>query len=237
MSLVPETIAGTGFQAEVIRTDRVKTASIRLEAGKVSVVVPRSTPTERIESLLRAKDRWIREKLLLHREHAPSRPKEYVSGEAFAYLGKHYRLKVEAGGTGGAKLRNGYLCVGVPSSVKNREASIRQALEAWYRQHALAKLEEKTARYAKLIGVEPQSVAIKTFRGRWGSCSRDGKLVFNWMIIVAPHRIVDYVVVHELCHLRHHDHSPVFWRCVEGAIPDYRVCRAWLKANARRLEL
>jgi predicted metal-dependent hydrolase len=76
---------------------------------------------------------------------------------------------------------------------------------------------------------------VKYFKARWGSCSTHGDITFNWRIIMAPHRIVDYVVVHELAHLKHHDHSPRFWKGVETVIPDYRECREWLKNYGQML--
>ena len=89
----------------------------------------------------------------------------------------------------------------------------------------------------KSTGVEPASAGIKTFKSRWGSCSTCGDITFNWKIIIAPNRIVDYVVVHELCQLKRHDHSPVFWKCVERVVLDYKECKFWLKQNGNGLEI
>jgi predicted metal-dependent hydrolase len=237
MSQAAEVVHGKGFDAEVIRTARRKTATVKVVEGKVSVVVPRSTSTDKVEALVSKKTRWIREKLLLHREHQPAKPKEYVSGECFSYLGRNYRLKVEAGPVQSVKLKNGRLVVQVPPSVQKRDQYVQSALTDWYRMHALERLQEKVSRYAKVVGGCPTSVGIKTFSGRWGSCSSKGDMLFNWKIVLAPNRIVDYVVVHELCHLHHHDHSPEFWRCVERLFPDYAECKEWLKVHGRRLQV
>ena len=109
MNGATEVITGKGFQAEVIRTDRRKTATVKVEEGRVAVVVPRSTTKVTVEELVARKTRWIREKLLLHRDHQPPKTKEYVSGECFTYLGRNYRLKVETGPGKSVKLRNGRL--------------------------------------------------------------------------------------------------------------------------------
>ena len=232
-----EVIHGKGFKVEVIRTDRRKTATVKVVDGKVSVVVPRSTSTDRVEALVTRKARWIREKLALQRAHPPPKPKEYVSGECFTYLGRNYRLKVESGPARSVKLKGGRLVMQVPPSVQKRDQYILDALTEWYREHALQKLQEKVQRYARVIRVSPSSVGIKTFSGRWGSCSTKGRMVFNWKIIIAPNHIVDDVVVHELCHLHHHNHSPEFWKCVERVFPDYGEAREWLKVNGRMLSL
>lgn len=237
MTQAAEIIQGKGFQAEVIRTNRRKTASVKVVEGRVAVVVPRFTTKARVEELVAKKSRWIREKLLLQREHRAPKPKEYVSGECFTYLGRNYRLTIETGPTKSVKLKNGRLVVQVPPSVQKREQYVQTALVEWYREHALEKLTEKVERYAKVVRATPSSLGVKPFKGRWGSCSSKGHVQFNWKIIIAPNRIVDYVVVHELCHLVHHNHSPEYWKCVERVFPDYRECREWLKVNGRRLEI
>ena len=114
---------------------------------------------------------------------------------------------------------------------------VKDSLTSWYKQRAEIKLNEKAKRYAKQIGVEYKTVGIKSYKSRWGSCSVDGDIDFNWKIIMAPNRIVDYVVVHELCHLKHHDHSPQFWQAVEQVLPDYAERKEWLKENGLVLEI
>ncbi len=187
--------------------------------------------TDKVEALVTKKTRWILKKLLFQRDRRPPKPKEYVSGESFSYLGGNYRLKVESGPFEYVTLKSGKLTVHVPSRVRKRDRYIRNALVGWYREHALNMLQDKVARYSKVVGVVPSSVGIKTFKSRWGSCSSNGHIQFNWKIIIAPNPIVDYVVVHELCHLRHHNHSPDFWKCVEWVLADYRERKDWLRAN------
>ena len=121
--------------------------------------------------------------------------------------------------------------------MRNNPGKVRDALTRWYRTHAEQKLQEKVERYAGVIGVSPAAVGFRTFKSRWGSCDSRGLVQFNWKIIIAPNRIVDYLVVHELCHLKQHNHSPRFWKCVESVFPGYRECREWLKQNGRLLQI
>lgn len=114
---------------------------------------------------------------------------------------------------------------------------IKNELSNWYREHALKKLIDKAHRYTNKIGVNPSQIDIKDYKSRWGGCSHDGVVSFNWHIIMAPNRIVDYVVVHELCHLIHHDHSEKYWKLVERVFPDWRECKQWLKVNGKALTL
>ena len=234
MMSVSEYRDGNGFIAEIIRTSRRKTASIRVEEGAVSVVVPASISVEKIDQLLVSKRLWIKEKMALQRALAPVTDKQFVSGEAFPYLGRNYRLKVEQGSFVPVKLLQGQLVVQTPEG-SQQPHMIRNALVRWYKRQALQKMRDKVKRYAPMVGVKPAGVAIKSFKSRWGSCTVKGELEFNWRIMFAPNRMVDYVVVHELCHLIHYDHSPDFWSEVWRVMPDYQECRNWLKENSEGL--
>jgi predicted metal-dependent hydrolase len=118
---------------------------------------------------------------------------------------------------------------------EQRQARIQHYLQSWYRARALERLQEKTSRYAQQIGVAPAGVSVRAFRSRWGSCTKRGQLVFNWAIIKAPHSIVDYVVIHELCHLIHPNHSKEFWQVVGRHDADFAAHRQWLKERGEGL--
>lgn len=223
-----EYISGNGYVAEVIRTARIKSARLQVEDGVVSIAVPKALEAERIEQLLKDKHRWIKEKLYLHQQQQPAPKREMLSGEAFPYLGRNYRLKITTGKLQPVKLLQGRLQVVVPKAMRH-DHIIRDMLTHWYRLQAETRFKEKVKRYASIVGVEPTDVSVKTFKSRWGSCNIKGEIQFHWKVIMAPHRIIDYVVVHELCHLKHHDHSPAFWKSVEKIVPDYLECKAWLK--------
>lgn len=228
---------GFEFPVEVIRTDRKKSASIYLDGEGIKVRVPEGLSDSRVRDLIEKKSPWIKRKLREAELTVPPRPKEFVSGETFSYLGRNYRLKVLPGGKPSLKLRGGYLEATISGSPKIREEEVRSLLVGWYQKHAQERLEEKTHRYAKILQVEPKCVSVKDYKSQWGSCSTTGNLSYNWRIVMAPHRIVDYVVVHELCHLLEHNHSPDYWRHVERIVPDFKECREWLRRNYERLRL
>jgi len=229
------------FEYEVIRRPRRKTASISVKPDSaVVIIVPDKLPQDRIDQIIRSKARWIRSKLRFNEEVLERhRPKEYVSGEAFAYLGRNYRLKVVEGEAGQASLSRGRMVVRLPSGLsgQEREQAIIGQLTAWYQAHALKRLREKVERLAGRLGAAPSEVGIKFYRGRWGSCHKDGRVYFNWRIIMAPHSVVDYVVAHELCHLVHHNHSAAYWKLVESVMPDYQEAKAWLKVSGQGLRV
>jgi predicted metal-dependent hydrolase len=231
-----EYIEQRGYVAEIIRRPRTKTARLQVDDGVVSIVVPQELPQTRIKKILTEKNRWIKEKLYLHQQAMPVSGKEFISGEAFPYLGRNYRLKIETGEFAPVKLTQGRLVVTLPTQSTSL-TFIRTALIQWYQHQALIRFNEKVNRYANIMGVSPKSVSIKNFKSRWGSCTAKGEIQFHWKVILAPHRIVDYVVIHELCHLKHHDHSPAFWKSVECYVPDYMACKVWLKTVGSRFDV
>ena len=111
----------------------------------------------------------------------------------------------------------------------------KERLEARYREAAREVIEKRVAYFHQLTGGDYTGISIRSQKTRWGSCSATGTLSFNWRLILAPPIILDYVVVHELCHLHHMDHSPAFWADVERVMPDYKIRRKWLKAHSAEL--
>jgi len=228
------------FDYEVIRRPRRKTACIRVRDHAVAVIVPARLPDKQIEQMVLSKKRWILGKLRQQRElQARHQPRRYINGEAFAYLGRNYRLHVVPGKRKTACLNRGCMSVHIPTGLDpvKREQHIISQLSAWYQQRALDHLQQKSARYAARLRVAPSYIGVKSYRRRWGSCHIDGRVYFNWRIIMAPHFVVDYVVVHELCHLMHHNHSPAYWNLVANIMPGYREAKNWLKLNGHTLDV
>ena len=222
---------GFPFQVEVIRTNRKKSASIRLSDDLVRVSVPSTLTDNRIRDLVRKRTSWIKKKLQEQSDLPRLTPKEFVSGEAVTYLGKNYRLKILKGDYPSVRMHRGYLEVTTLKDDTDPRTSIRLLLTDWYKSHAEKRLIEKTQRFSKVIGAEPKSICVKDYKSRWGSCSAQGDVSYNWRIVLAPHSIVDYVVVHELCHMLEHNHSSKYWKHVERHVPKWRECREWLKHN------
>ncbi len=234
MTAIPEEVLG--LRVEVVRSIR-RTAAIHIVGSDLQVRVPEHLEDERVAAILQQKRPWIRGKVAELKRVSPYRSKELVSGESFPYLGRHYRLKVQEGHQVGVCLSGGYLKATIRPTEQGeqREIRIQQYLQCWYRSRALQRLQEKTTRYAQLIGVSPTGVSVRSFRSRWGSCDKRGQLTFNWNIVKAPHSIVDYVVIHELCHILYPNHSKDFWRIVGRHDQQFATHKGWLKTNSRNL--
>ncbi|MDX8411177.1 MAG: SprT family zinc-dependent metalloprotease, partial [Mariprofundaceae bacterium] len=212
----------------MIRRPRRKTACIRVRDHAVAVIVPGGLPRKQIEQMVLSKRQWIVSKLRQQRElRASHQPRQYANGEAFAYLGRNYRLRIASGKRKPACLNHGRMTVHIPAGLKTeeREQEIIRQLSAWYQKHALTHLQDKSAQFAARLAVAPNHIGIKSYRRRWGSCHIDGRIYFNWRIIMAPHFVVDYVVAHELCHLVQHNHSPAYWNLLASLMPDYRSAK------------
>jgi len=234
MTAIPEEVLG--LRVEVVRSVR-RTAALHIIGSDLQVRVPEHVGDERVAAFLQRKRPWIRSKVAEIRLLPPPRNKELVSGESFPYLGRHYRLKIQEGHQVGVCLSGGYLKATIRPTEQGeqREARIQQYLQNWYRSRALERLKEKANRYSQQIGVTPAGVSVRNFKSRWGSCDKKGQVVFNWNIIKAPHAIADYVVVHELCHLIHPNHSKEFWQLVGRHDSAYAEHRQWLKERGEAL--
>ena len=212
---------------------RKKTVAVTVEAaGVVVLVAPEDFPTSRLDAVVRRKAPWIVRRL--RRPQARdglAAPREFVSGESLRYLGRHYRLKVDprpADQTVDAKLRGGWLHVPAPAGPEQK-AQVRAALVSWFRRHAAERLPDRVAAWHPRTGVAMPRVVIADQQKRWGSCDRHGTLRINWRIIQAPMRLVDYVVVHELVHLRHRGHGRDYWQALGRVMPDYERRREDLR--------
>jgi predicted metal-dependent hydrolase len=231
---VKELIHNPNFDCTVIRRDRKRTASIQVSpANEISIIIPKDLADEKIKSLIKRKTPWILSKIKFNQEvKYPHKAKEFVNGEAFQYLGRNYRLKVMSGEKEGVDLKNGRLNVRISQgNSDSNDEKLKSLLTDWYIRNAEKKLKERILRFADRIGVSVTGIKLKSLKQRWGSCSKDGSIVFNWKIIIAPIAIVDYVVAHELCHMRYHDHSKEFWNLMQRVMPDYREKKEWLRVN------
>jgi predicted metal-dependent hydrolase len=215
---------------KIIRSKR-KTYEIRiLPNGDLEVRVPKSATKAQVEQLLAHKAAWIEAKLaLVQQRQAP--PRRFQAGETFLYLGTAYPLLIQPSVKKPLQFQDGFIL---------SEAALPTAaavLEKWYRQQARRVLEERVSFWAARYGLSPAGVSINAARTRWGSCGARGTLNFTWRLVMAPLAVIDYVVVHELAHLKERNHSARFWEEVERMMPGYSQHRQWLKQHGHTLSL
>lgn len=221
------------IQYQVLRRPRrKKTVEITVDSpGIVTVAAPVETSSKHIEATVRKRAKWI----LRHHgttDQGPPR-RRFVSGESLQYLGRSVRLTVRSTDAKavGIRFHHWQFDVEVPSSLSGdeRREAARTAFERWYRERAAQKLPDRVDRVAGLLGVRPKEILIRDQRKRWASCAPDGTLRFNWRVIMAAPALIDYLVAHELAHLKVRSHSSGYWAVVAQAIPDYQRRREQLR--------
>lgn len=218
---------------------RRKTLAIQVKAPScVTVIAPAGMRKEAILQAVQGKSKWIVKKLLEIAEMQRRKgTREYVNGESFLYLGRNYSLQIEhdeLAHVPEVKLLRGKLVVRI---LTRDEESIKKALQRWYQGKAVEKIWERVNYFQDQFDVKPAKVIVKEQQKRWGSCSAKGNLLFNWKTIMAPSSVVDYIVVHEMCHLVHLNHSKQFWQLVKTILPDYEVRRKALRDNGMMYDL
>jgi len=206
------------------------------------VVAPVSMDDNEIILLVEKKRNWIFEKFETFQRLAQIKvERELISGEKLLFRGEDYPLKIidVEGRIPSVNLKDGQLWVSINRDVpsEKRREIVRKKLEQWYKSKAKELIYERLALFTDKIGVKVNTVRFKNQKTRWGSCSQRGNLNFNWKLVMAPTDIVDYVVVHELCHFIQMNHSKEFWQLVGNQIPDHNERRKWLKENGVKLIL
>ncbi|GAV19812.1 hypothetical protein MMIC_P0770 [Mariprofundus micogutta] len=223
------------YDYRIVRKTNRKTTSIIIKANnEIEVRAPTRMPQQLIERFVQSKHAWIEKKLLFNRDHRTEYiPKSFTHGELFLLLGRTYRLKLETGKRS-VQTEADKLLVSHPSP---QPENLRRQLTRWYRQQAEITFTQRSRIISELIGKQAKSIGIKAYKSRWGSCHADGRIYYNWRLIMAPEWVIDYVVVHELCHLIHHNHSKAYWQLVESIAPDFRKAKSWLNTNGVSLDL
>lgn len=238
MHVIPygdETIRFT-LRRQPARTTR--TIAIHVEPdGRVIVDAPESAQLSKVLEAVRKRSRWISSHLgAVQVRLANVLPREYVSGETCLYLGRRYLLKVVMHGemASGARMRGAYLEVVVP---ERELATVRAQLDGWFRLRAREVFSERLRAIASSLPwvktLPP--VRLQRMKVQWGSCSPSGRLTLNPLLVKAPRECVDYVMLHELCHLRHHNHSKDFYKVLDRYMPRWREIKDRLDGMAERI--
>ena len=219
-----------------VKIDKIiksKRKTIGLEVtpdAKIIVHSPKNATKRQINDAIEKKSAWILEKqqLVLNRRNQ-NPAKRCEDGETFLLFSKPLTLIFDDS-SDCVTVRGEYLSV--PARMR---ANAQSAITAWYKAQALTVIRERADFYAAFAGVSYKSLKITSALKRWGSCSGSGRLCFTWRLAMAPVEMIDYVVVHELSHILHHDHSKAFWSSVENFMPDYKVRREWFRENSALL--
>ncbi len=214
----------------IIRSKR-KTMAIHItKDAQVQVRAPLQLSEHEIDNFVQSKEKWITKHLKIREQLLKKRLEFTLNyGDSVLLRGKDYKIKAVEGKYGGFDGESFYL----PPNLSNE--NIKYTVIQIYKLLAKNILTQKVVSFAKVMNVTPTAVKINNAKTRWGSCSSKGSLNFSWRLLMGSDDIIDYVVVHELSHLKEHNHSDKFWAVVENVLPDYKIRQERLKALQGRL--
>jgi predicted metal-dependent hydrolase len=236
------TVGSTGIDYVLRRSAAATRARITVTPDAVEVVVPATATDDEIAAVLHRRRGWLFEQTRHMAELSSASPVvvRFVSGAKIPYRGRLMRLRVEPSDSMLVEVsyRNGFV-VGCPRAVPEaaRDDLIEDALRLWFRKRLRQDVADLVRRHGEPNGLEPRDIQIKDQKHIWGSCGLDRVVNLNWHLVFAPRTVLEYAVVHELCHLRHRTHDGAFWGLVATILPDWEARKAWLDHNEHFLTL
>jgi len=222
-------------------SNRRKTIAIAVDSNGVSVTAPTNTSPEKIDSAVHLKAPWIRNQLNHFNEMDEGIHKRlFLSGEKLPYLGRQYRLKIEKMESilhPSIRFHQGMFIGQVPYDIpeKSHRDILFPLYEQWVKKKGELFVKTRIERFTIKFSEKPVAVKIKDQNQRWGSCTPGGQILINWRILLAPASVVDYVLAHELVHLKHMNHSNEFWETLNMLMSNYDEKKEWLRINGRTL--
>ena len=243
INMEPLIMVNPEIKCEVRRSTRAKRLNLKVVLDKVRVSVPPGASYADAKAFVESKRDWIVKHVEACRSQNLKPARKYETGEHLPYLGHNFPLVVQRVRTNGPRVKVKFADEGfwleLPADIPPEEYSsvAREALVKWYRQQAGKIFRSRLDYYVGRMGLQYQRLSIREQKTRWGSCSSKKNINLNWRIILAPEKVLDYLMVHELAHLKQMNHSPAFWNLVESHIPDYRTWRKWLKDNSSSLNI
>ena len=223
------------FNISINRTNRLKTVSLKVKNQEVVLSVPKFVTDSEIDNIIERKINWIRNKLAIEKTNNFNIKRKYENGEKFLYFGSEYSLKIKHSNSDNVYLDNNIMIVEVKNNSK--AVHIRNILNNWYIAESKKYLIKTTNYYEVLIGVSVNKLIFGKYKSKWGSCNSKKTISYDWRIIMAPLEVIHYLIIHELCHIKHLNHSNDFWKTVEKYMANYKLQKKWLKTNSSKLIL
>jgi hypothetical protein len=223
-----------GIDIKIEKTDRRKTVSIFIERdGSVRALAPASASDDKIEEAVRAKQYQIFTKLAKWRELNQGKVnRQFVNGQSFLYFGRNYRLSIVDKQDVPLKLNKGYLTFD-----RRKLDSAEKVFKQFYKEKAEKKIAERLKRIEEKFQQKPTSIKVLELHHRWASWTPKQGLNFHWKCAMAPVPVIDYIIIHEMVHLKYPNHSPEFWNELDKKMPNYREYETWLKQNGVKMSI
>ena len=216
---------------KLIRSRR-RTVGLEVTPDALLIVrAPRNLSQKEIYEIVNKESRWIQKKQQFFKENQDRvREKDFVEGEELLYLGRSYRLRTGSNSGRALSVDDNFIYLPGDSIINAREV-----IHGWYKERAYEIVSQRAAYFSYVSGIKFNRINITNAKKRWGSCGLNGNLNIAWRLVLAPMRVIDYVIVHELAHIEIRNHSKEFWRRVGSVIPDYKTDEKWLRENGHFL--
>ena len=233
-------VGSTEIPYTIRHSKKAKRLSIKVTPSSVEAIAPEDYSCERINKYIGKKREWIYRRVEDLAESSLgnrfSWPDRFVTGAKIPFRGRNMKLVVKTKNIADITVlyRSAFI---VEKPVKALETEVKAAVEKWLGFRLNDDVRDLIKKYAPKLGVKPGLVRISLYKTRWGSCGKNGDIMINWLLILAPKPVLEYVVVHELSHLRHRNHSPEYWSLVATYLPDFQYAKAWLKDKGRFMSL
>ena len=238
------------LQVHIIRSKR-KTLSMSVNKdGSVSVKAPRLFPTDKeIADFVEKKMDWIIKQRNIQQNREDMRlVRRFETDYSFPYLGEECLIEMQKAKKNQFSYEDGKIIIRTPyyddlltdydaAENKGLIEKLQSDLKKWYKKQAYAYISKRVEYYQNIVGVTVTDVSIKSRKSQWGSCDSNGNLTFSWRLVMARPEAIDYVVIHELCHRKHMDHSRDFWNQVQKYMPDFKLQKQWLEENSVNLNI
>lgn len=223
-----------GIDISIEKTKRRKTVSIFIERdGSVRVLAPVTATDEKIETAVKAKEYQIFTKIAKWKELNQGKVnREFVNGQSFLYLGKNYRLSIEENQDVPLKVSGGFFRLN-----KKYLNKVDKVFKDFYRDKAEQKIKERLKLIEEKFQHKPTAIKVLELQNRWASWTPKNGLNFHWKCIMAPVAVLDYIITHEMAHLKYPNHSTEFWNELDKKMPNYREYENWLKRNGVKMSL
>jgi len=231
---------------QVVRSARRKTLSLQVKQGKVLVRAPHYVDKKFISDLVQKKSAWLSAKLI-EQSQASQQCCHFNQGDQLLFFGQLVRLHISFASSADTffiehsqeqpKL-NVVLAKRYISKLNDEQLcriAVKKHLERYFKQQAQTIILSRVSHYSELTQLKPQGIKIRQYNARWGSCNSKGEVSFNYLMMMLPDHVIDYIVVHELCHLRFLNHSVDFWQLVAKHFPNYLQAKQWLKDRQSQL--
>jgi len=235
-------VGKTSIPYTVTRSKTAMRRRVHITPDQVELIAPATSSDKDNAAFIHKKRRWVFDETEVMKERLARRNTiaRFVTGAKIPYRGRQMRLRIEATDDSlvDVQYRNGFV-ISVPATTpdSSRDALIEDALRLWLRKRLRGDVESFVRHYSESHDLRPKGLRIKSQKHLWGSCGQDRVVNLNWHLIFAPKSVLEYAVVHELCHLRYRNHDKAFWSMLGFIMPDYEALKTWLERNEHMLSL